>query len=101
MAKQIKSIRFDEDILSVFEKYSALFVELFGRQVSFPAFVNEAVAKELYRSTNDLANWIADGSVVEVLPNNKIKKIEFSEVQVERIKELAQEALSVYGPYIE
>lgn len=99
MSKQIKSVRFNDDIIEVFEQYSALSTELFGTKESFGAFVNEAVAKLLYERTEAWASSMESSSIVEVQPNGRIKKLEFSESQIQSAKELFDSALSAYAPY--
>ncbi len=100
MPKQLKSIRFNDEIIEVFEQYSALGTELFGTKESFGAFVNEAVAKLLYERTEAWASSLGSGSVVEVQPNGRIKKLEFTDAQIRSAKELLDSAYSVYTPYI-
>ena len=50
MAKQIKSVRFDEDLVEVVEDDSRFLNELFGHTLSFAPFVNEAAEGSPKRS---------------------------------------------------
>ncbi len=101
MAKQIKSVRFNDDVIEVFDKYSSLSTELFGTKESFGAFVNEAVAKLLYERTDAWVSSMESSSVVEVQPNGRIKKLAFSDTQIQSAKELFDSAFSAYTPYLE
>lgn len=100
MSKQIKSVRFNDDVVEVFEQYSALGAELFGTKESFGAFVNEAVAKLLYERTEAWVGSMGTDSFVEVKPNGRIKKLQFSDSQIQSAKELFDSALSAYAPYL-
>ncbi len=100
MSKQIKSVRFNDEIVDLFERYSALTTELFGTKESFGAFVNEAVAKLLYDRTEAWASSMGTDSFVEVKPNGRIKKLEFTDTQIQAAKKLSDSAFSVYEPYL-
>ena len=100
MSKQIKSVRFNDDILQVFEEYSSLSKELFGTKISFGSFVNEAVAKLLYEISDGWASAMENDSLVEVQPNGKIKKLVFTEDQIKAAKNHLDSAFSAYYPYL-
>ncbi len=100
MAKQIKSIRFDEYLVEVFEDYSSLLAELFGNKLSFASFVNEATAAFLVQSLKHWTSAMETNSVVDRQANGKLKRYEFTEEQISKMKDLLNEAYSVYAEYL-
>lgn len=99
MAKQIKSIRFDEDLVEVFEDYSNLLNELFGTTLSFASFVNEAAAEFLVHSLERWSTAMESNSVVDRQANGKLKKYEFTDDQIAKMKDLLNDAYAVYAQY--
>lgn len=97
MAKQVKSVRFDEELLELFSEYSALLNEMFGYTLSFSAIANEAFAEFIKESTDHWYDIMQSQSVVKSLPNGKVKKYEFTETQITKMNELRNEALALWA----
>jgi len=96
MAKQIKSVRFDEEVINVFLEYSVLLNEMFGYTLSFGAVANEAVAEFLMNASSNWCSAMESKSVIDRLPNGKIKKYEFSEEQIEKMENIHKKAMIVW-----
>ena len=96
MAKQARSIRIDEDLLEVFAEYSKLLKETFGYSLSLSTVVNEAMAGFIMDSAEKWVTAMVKKSVVEPLPNGKMKRYEFDDEQIERMNKIANDAGIVY-----
>lgn len=96
MAKQVKSVRFDGELLELFFEYSSLLHEMFGYTLSFSAIANEAFAEYIKESTDQWYHAMQSRSVVESLPNGKVRKYEFTEAQITQMDELRNEALALW-----
>lgn len=101
MSKQLKSIRFDDDLLDLFTEFSALMTELFGDSLSFSGIVNEAVAAYLDDVISRYAQLMEAGAIVEHLPNGKIREYAFGEGQIAHMKKLSQDASALSIMYQE
>ena len=97
MTKQVKSVRFDGELLELFSEYSALLHEMFGYTLSFSAIANEAFAGFIMESTDRWYGIMQSQPVVERLPNGKVKKYEFTEAQLSKMDELRNEALALWA----
>ncbi len=97
MSKQVKSVRFDENLLKLFDDYSEFLKMTFGKRISFSSFVNEALAEYLCSSISFYLNAMHDESIVRQLPNGRLKRYEFTEEQLAKIDELDNEAGAVQG----
>ena len=100
MAKQVKSVRMSEDVLDAFASYSDLLQEMFGYSLSLSNVVNEALADFI---SNSASSWIAlmahSTSVVETLPNGKVKKYEFTEEQIEKMQNIENLAACISASF--
>ena len=92
MAKKVKSVRFDGELLELFSEYSSLLHEMFVYTLSFSAIANEAFAEFMKESTDHWYHIMQSQSVVERLPNGKVKKYEFTEAQITKMETLSNEA---------
>lgn len=96
MAKQVRSIRLDEGLLSTFVDYSNLLQEMFGYSLSLSTIVNEALAEFMQHSAEQWVSTMESGSIVDPLPNGKMKRYEFNDNQIERMKTIVNDAAAVY-----
>ncbi len=96
MAKQIRSVRVDEEITDVFTEYSALLQEMFGYTVSFSALVNEALAEYLMHSAERWVSAMESRSVVDPQPNGKMKRYDFTEEQIAKMEDIRNSIADVY-----
>jgi len=99
MAKQVKSMRIDEELLSTFSEYSELLKEMFGYSLSLSTVVNEALAQFLTESTENWVNSMKSKSVIDHLPNGKIKHYEFTEEQIKKMEQICNDAGAMYYSY--
>ncbi len=99
MAKQVKSVRMDEDLLNVFDSYSNLLQEMFGYSLSLSSIVNEALADFLASSACRWTEIMESQTVVETFPDGKVRKYEFSEEQIKKMREIENFAGSISASY--
>ncbi len=96
MAKQVRSIRLDDCLLSTFTDYSNLLHEMFGYTLSLSTIVNEAMAEFMLHSAEHWVSAMESGSIVDPLPNGKMKRYEFNDDQIERMKKIVNDAGAVF-----
>ena len=99
MVKQVKSVRIGEDILNVFSSYSDLLQEIFGYSLSLSNVINEALADYLANSADTWAQLMKTKSVVETLPNGKVKQYNFTEEQIKKMNDIAYLAESIAASF--
>ena len=97
MAKLVKSIRFDEELVKLFSDYASLLGEIFGYSLSFSALVNEAFAEYMKNSTENWVQAMAARAIVDRLPNGRLKRYDFSEDQIKQMESLKNDALSIWA----
>jgi len=97
MAKQIKSVRFEEGLLELYTDYSNLLNEMFGYSLSFGAIVNEAFAEFLMNSSGHWCNVLENKSVVKTFPNGRVEIYEFTEEQIAKMQEIQRETTAIWG----
>lgn len=97
MPKQVKSVRLDEGLITTFFEFDDLLNEMFGYRLSFSSFVNEAVSEYLKEQCSHWSHIMETQSVVEPLANGKFKRIEFTEEQIKRMKELSEKSECIWA----
>ena len=99
MAKQIKSIRFDTDILDIFNEYASWQQKVFEDEISFSAFLNQAVINALENACSRWSALVQANSVIERTTNGNPRIHKFSKAQIDEIALLANKCkqLSVNG----
>ena len=97
MAKQVRSIRLDEDLMDAFSDYSALLQEMFGYSTSLGAIANEAIAKYLMDSADNWATMMKSKSVVDIQPNGKMKHYDFSDKQIKKMEAICNSATGIWA----
>ncbi|MCR5353942.1 MAG: hypothetical protein K6D98_06535, partial [Clostridiales bacterium] len=83
----------------VFDSYSALLQDIFGYSLSLSNVLNEALAEFLADSAGNWASTMESKSVVETLPNGKVKKYEFTEEQIEKMLYIAKKAEGISATF--
>ena len=99
MAKQLKSVRISEDLLKAFSSYSDLLQEIFGYSLSLGNVINEALADYLANSAGHWAAVMESRSVIETLPNGKVKQYNFTEEQIKKMSEIQNWAESISAAF--
>ena len=97
MAKQVKSVRMDEELVNVFSEYANLVNEMFGYSVSLSALVNESLAECLMNSAQTWIATMKSKTVVDPQPNGKMKQYEFTDEQIKRMEAIHNNAASIYA----
>ena len=94
MAKQMKSVRLDEDLVSLFDEYSACLTSMFGEPLSFSGVLSDALKIYLEQCTSNWVDCMRSGSIIERKRNGKIKEYKFTVEQISRMEKLHQEAFA-------
>lgn len=97
MAKQVRSVRLDEDLMDIFSDYSGLLQEMFGYSVTLSAFANAAIAEYLMNTASQWVDVMQSKSVVDIQPNGKMKHYEFSDEQIKKMKIVCNNATGIYA----
>ena len=94
MAKLVKSVRFDEELLHIFSDYSAFQEKTFGTELSFSRYVNDSVATELEKDSSQWEALMQSRSIIERTSNGSPFIRNFTAEQTETIKKINQQVSS-------
>ncbi len=96
MAKQVRSVRFDKELIDLYNSYAAYEKEVFGTERSLSSYANEALAFYFEDHISFMYNAISSNSIVERTPDGRLFKRTFTEDQVRRLEEIMNEACATY-----
>lgn len=96
MAKEVKSIRIDEELTDLFKDYSNLLNEMFGYSLAFSNVVSESLSEFLMDSSEKWLSAMRSQSVVDRLPNGKLKRYRFTDKQIERMADIWKRAAVIW-----
>lgn len=91
MAKVLKSIKIDEDLLHIFDEYSKITKTIFGSAPTFTAMVEDGLKQELLSKIDILNTWKKDSISFH---NGELVKYNLYEKQKKDIENLYLEILS-------
>ena len=92
MDKTSKSVRLDNEILELIDRYCSFLKDVFGSSVSFSNIVTSGLLQYMESETGKYEDIMEKGSIVATLPNGKLKKLDFSDEEIKRISDLHDEA---------
>lgn len=97
MASTLKSIRVDNDVLSLMEEYRQLQLEMFGIRLSLADIINSALPE--YITTETLIGMMIEPGkpIVSINEHGKMQQISFSADNCERIRQVNKKAAEMSG----